>query len=254
MKKLIVFILLLNSSFLFSQLKMEGKVTDSLNKPLELANIILINSETNALESFAISDSNGEYKVALKKNSSYNLQVSYIGMASYSKLIKAQDSDISKDFILYENNELDAVELTYEMPVVVKGDTLVYDADSFKTGTERKLEDLLKNLPGVEVNDDGEIEVEGKVVTKVMVEGKEFFEGDSKIASKNIPSSAVDKVEILKNYAEVGQLSSVQNNQDNIAINIKLKKGKDKFWFGTVTAGAGDSDLEDLHLLQPKLF
>ena len=87
-----------------------------------------------------------------------------------------------------------------------------------------------------------------------MVEGKEFFEGDSKIASKNIPSSAVDKVEILKNYADVGQLSSVQNNQDNIAINIKLKKGKDKFWFGTVTAGAGDSPIEDLYLFQPKLF
>ena len=135
MKKFLVFTLLLNSSLLFSQLKMQGKVTDSLNKPLELANIILINSETNALESYAISDHDGEYKVSLKKNSSYNLQVSYIGMASYSKLIKTQDSDISKDFILYENNELDAVELTYVMPVVIKGDTLVYDADSFKTGT-----------------------------------------------------------------------------------------------------------------------
>jgi len=246
--------MLLNSSLISSQLKMEGKVTDSLNNPLELANIILINSETNALESFAISGPDGEYKVPLKRNSNYNLQVSYIGMASYSQLIKTQESDISKDFILYQNNELDAVELTYEMPVVVKGDTLVYDADSFKTGTERKLEDVLKNLPGVEVTDDGEIEVEGKAVTKVMVEGKDFFEGDSKIASKNIPSSAVDKVEILKNYAEVGQLSSVQNNQDNIAINIKLKKGKDKFWFGTVTAGAGDSPVEDLYLFQPKLF
>ena len=240
MKKFLVFILALNSSLLFSQLKMDGKVTDSLNKPLELANIILINSETNALESFAISDPNGEYKVAIKKNSSYNLQVSYIGMANYSQLIKTEESDISKDFILYENNVLDAVELTYEMPVVVKGDTLVYDADSFKTGTERKLEDVLKNLPGVEINDDGEIEVEGKAVTKLMVEGKDFFDGDSKIASQNIPSSAVDKVEILKNYAEIGQLSSVQNNQDNIAINIRLKKRKDKFWFGTVTAGAGD--------------
>ena len=260
MKKFLVFILVLNSSLLFSQLKMEGKVTDSLNKPLELANIILINSETNSLESFAISDPNGEYKVAIKKNSSYNLQVSYIGMANYSQLIKTEESDISKDFILYENNVLDAVELTYEMPVVVKGDTLVYDADSFKTGTERKLEDVLKNLPGVEINDDGEIEVEGKAVTKLMVEGKDFFDGDSKIASQNIPSNAVDKVEILKNYAEIGQLSSVQNNQDNIAINIRLKKGKDKFWFGTITAGAGETpnytqnqDL-DLHLFQPKLF
>ena len=87
----------------------------------------------------------------------------------------------------------------------------------------------MKNLPGVEINDDGEIEVEGKTVSKVMVEGKDFFDGDSKIASKNIPSSAVDKVQILKNYSEISQLSSVQNNQDNIAINIKLKKVKINF-------------------------
>tara|TARA_B100000795_G_scaffold127067_1_gene94732 strand:- start:73 stop:2502 length:2430 start_codon:yes stop_codon:yes gene_type:complete len=149
---------------------------------------------------------------------------------------------------------LDAVELTYEMPVTVSGDTLIYNADSFKTGTERKLEDVLKNLPGVEVNDDGQIEVEGKVVGKVMVEGKDFFDGDTKIAIKNIPSNAIDKVQILKNYSEVGQLSGVQNNQDNIAINIKLKEGKDKFWFGNITAGGGESTVENLYLFQPKLF
>ena len=152
------------------------------------------------------------------------------------------------------------------MPVKISGDTLIYNADSFNTGTERKLEDVLKNLPGVEVNDDGQIEVEGKVVGKVMVEGKDFFDGDTKIATKNIPSNAIDKVQILKNYSEVGQLSGVQNNQDNIAINIKLKKGKDKFWFGNVTAGVSaiegllnntsdtDVDNQSLYLFQPKLF
>ena len=169
-----------------------------------------------------MSDNQGDYKLSLKKNSKYNLQVSYIGMATFSQTLNTTDNDIVKNFSLRQDNQLDAVELTYEMPVVVSGDTLVYDADSFKTGTERKLEDVLKNLPGVEINDDGEIEVEGKAVTKVMVEGKDFFDGDSKIASKNIPSNAVDKVQILKNYAEVGQLSSVQNNQEYIAINIKF--------------------------------
>ncbi|MDA8847614.1 outer membrane beta-barrel family protein, partial [Flavobacteriaceae bacterium] len=145
-------------------------------------------------------------------------------------------------------------ELTYEMPVTISGDTLVYNADSFNTGTERKLEDVLKNLPGVEINDDGQIEVEGKVVTKLMVEGKDFFDGDTKLATKNIPSNAVDKVQVLKNYSEVGQLGGVTNNQDNIAINIKLKDGKKNFWFGNITVGAGDSEANDLYLAQPKLF
>ncbi|MCH1485314.1 MAG: carboxypeptidase regulatory-like domain-containing protein, partial [Flavobacteriaceae bacterium] len=260
MKKYLFLLFIFTNSVIFSQIKMTGKVTDSIGTPLELANVILINSESNSLETFAMSDDKGNYKLSLKKNTSYNLQVSYIGMSTFSQMLMTKDDDILKNFSLQSNNQLDAVELIYEMPVVISGDTLVYDADSFKTGTERKLEDVLKNLPGVEINDDGEIEVEGKAVTKVMVEGKDFFDGDSKIASKNIPSNAVDKVQILKNYAEVGQLSSVQNNQDNIAINIKLKKGKDKFWFGNILAGSGESpnytqnqDL-DLYIFQPKLF
>ena len=260
MKKNLFLLFIFTNSVIFSQIKMTGKVTDSIGTPLELANVILINSESNSLETFAMSDDEGNYKLSLKKNTSYNLQVSYIGMSTFSQMLMTKDDDIFKNFSLQSNNQLDAVELTYEMPVVISGDTLVYDADSFKTGTERKLEDVLKNLPGVEINDDGEIEVEGKAVTKVMVEGKDFFDGDSKIASKNIPSNAVDKVQILKNYAEVGQLSSVQNNQDNIAINIKLKKGKDKFWFGNILTGSGESpnytqnqDL-DLYIFQPKLF
>ncbi len=260
MKKHLFLLFIFTNSVIFSQIKMTGKVTDSIGTPLELANIILINSESNSLETFAMSDDKGNYKLSLKKNTSYNLQVSYIGMSTFSQMLITKDNDIFKNFSLQSNNQLDAVELTYEIPVLISGDTLVYDADSFKTGTERKLEDVLKNLPGVEINDDGEIEVEGKAVTKVMVEGKDFFDGDSKIASKNIPSNAVDKVQILKNYAEVGQLSSVQNNQDNIAINIKLKKGKDKFWFGNILAGSGESpnytqnqDL-DLYIFQPKLF
>ena len=266
MKKYLFSLLLAVSTTAFSQLKMEGIISDNQNNVLELANVILINSETNSLESFAITNEKGEYKLSMNKNTKYNLQVSYIGLESISEELITSESDINKDFTMSENNVLDEVELTYEMPVTVKGDTLIYNADSFKTGTERKLEDVLKNLPGVEVNDDGQIEVEGKVVGKVMVEGKDFFDGDTKIATKNIPSNAIDKVQILKNYSEVGQLSGVQNNQDNIAINIKLKKGKDKFWFGNITAGVSaiegllnnnsdaDVDNQSLYLFQPKLF
>src|SRR5690606_23730559 len=189
-----------------------------------------------------------------KENTTYTVQVSYVGMKTADETLETKDANITKDFVLKYDNTLDEVELIYEMPVTVSGDTLVYNADSFNTGTERKLEDVLKNLPGVEVNDDGEIEVEGKKVGKVMVEGKDFFDGDSKLATKNIPASAVDKVQVLKNFSEVGQLSGVTNNQDNIAINIKLKEGKTNFWFGDITGGGGFSNDDALYLLQPKLF
>jgi hypothetical protein len=87
-----------------------------------------------------------------------------------------------------------------------------------------------------------------------MVNGKDFFEGDTKIATKNIPSSTVDKIQVLRNYGDVGQLRSVRNNQDNVAINIKLKSGKERFWFGNITFGGGNAPEETLYLLQPKLF
>ena len=256
MKNLLVLLCLVVASNSFAQIKMQGIVKDSIGKPLELANIIAINQDTKALESYAITNDEGKYILSLGKNGKYSIQVSYIGLKSLSQAISTTEVDINKDFTLLPDNSLDAVELTYEMPVTIKGDTLIYNADSFKNGSERKLEDVLKKLPGVEINADGKIEVEGKEVNKLMVNGKDFFDGDTKLATKNIPSDAVDKVQVLRNYSEVGQLSGVQNNQDNVAINIKLKEGKENFWFGDVTAGGGSapSPNDELYLVQPKLF
>ena len=254
MKYYLTLLLLFFFGLSFSQVKLEGIIKDSLGNPLELANVIAINKATSALDSYGITNDKGRYRLDLKKNTTYSIQVSYIGMKSLTQALETGDSNATQNFMLQEDNALEEVELTYEMPVTISGDTLVYNADSFNKGTERKLEDVLENLPGVEINDDGQVEVEGKVVTKLMVEGKDFFDGDSKLATKNIPSNAVDKVQVLKNYSEVSQLGGVTNNQNNVAINIKLKEGKKNFWFGNVTAGAGDSDQETLYLAQPKLF
>ncbi|MGK0253953.1 MAG: hypothetical protein ACI9OE_001436 [Mariniflexile sp.] len=254
MKKLLFALLLLAVTTSFAQIKVQGVVKDSIGNLLELANVIAINQKTNGLESYAITNDKGKYSLTLGKNGDYKLQVSYIGLKTFEEILSTKEADIAKDFSLVSDNELDAVELTYEMPVTVRGDTLIYNADSFKNGSERKLEDVLKKLPGVEINADGQIEVEGKVVNKLMVDGKDFFDGDTKLATKNIPSNAVDKIQVLRNYSEVGQLSGVTNNQDNVAINIKLKEGKSNFWFGNVTAGGGASTDNELYLVQPKLF
>lgn len=242
------------NSFTFAQVRLQGVVSDSIATPLELANVIAINQETQKLDAYGITDPDGRYRLDLKNNAHYKIQVSYVGMKSAQEDLKTATETITKDFTLYYDNSLDEVELVYEMPVTIKGDTIVYNADSFTSGTERKLGDILDKLPGVEINDDGQIEVEGKAVGKVMVEGKDFFDGDSKLATQNIPANAVDKVEVLKNYAEIGQLKGVTNNQDNIAINIKLKQGKKNFWFGNITGGLGVTDNHSLYLAQPKLF
>lgn len=242
------------ASIVNAQIKFEGVVKDSLGGVLELANVIAINQETNGLESYGITNDQGKFKLELGKNGTYEIQISYVGMKMLKEVLATQENDIQKDYTMVSENQLDEVELIYEMPVTINGDTISYNADSFQNGSERKLEDVLEKLPGVEINEDGQIEVEGKVVNKLMVNGKDFFDGDTKLATKNIPSKAVDKIQVLRNYSEVGQLSSVSNNQDNFALNIKLKEGKENFWFGNITVGGGVAPNNELYILQPKLF
>jgi hypothetical protein len=254
MKNILCIALLLVSSVASAQIKFEGVVKDSLGATLELANVIAINQETKGLESYGITNDQGKFKLELGKNGSYEVQISYVGMKMLKEILVTKETDIVKNYTMVSENQLDEVELIYEMPVTISGDTISYNADSFQNGSERKLEDVLEKLPGVEINEDGQVEVEGKVVNKLMVNGKDFFDGDTKLATKNIPSKAVDKIQVLRNYSEVGQLRGVTNNQDNVALNIKLKEGKESFWFGDITAGAGVAPNNELYLLQPKLF
>ncbi|WGH74965.1 TonB-dependent receptor [Tenacibaculum tangerinum] len=237
-----------------AQITLKGVVKDSVGTPLEMANVIAINKATKKLDSYGFTDAKGNYKLNLTKNSIYSIKVSYIGLKTAEVNLETKEDNLLKDIVLEGDDSLEEVNITYKMPVTVKGDTIVYDADSFKSGTEKKLGDVLQKLPGVEVNDDGEIEVEGKTVKKVMVEGKDFFDGDSKLATKNIPANAVDKVQVLKNHSEVGQMSSVTDNEDNVVINVKLKEGKKNFWFGEVSAGMGMLMEDNRYLARPKLF
>jgi len=248
----ISFILFLTITISFGQIKIKGIVSDSLGIPLEAASIVAINKISNALEAYALTDEKGYYKLDVKESTSYKIQVSSLGLITINDIIETSKEDITKNYSLRADIILD--EVIVKLPIEVRGDTLIYNADSFKSGSERKLEDIIDKLPGVEINDSGQIEVEGKVVNKLMVNGKDFFDGDTKVGTKNIPSSAVDKIQVLRNYSEVGQLSGVRSSQDNFAINIKLKEGKESFWFGNVTAGAGDAPEDKLYLLQPKLF
>ncbi|MFT5752558.1 MAG: hypothetical protein ACI86L_002072, partial [Dokdonia sp.] len=237
-------------------IELRGVIKDSIGNPLEFANVIASNKAEGTLESYGITDGQGRYRLDLTSGNTYDLKISYLGLKSelVEFAVTEDAQDMTKDFVLKSDpNQLDDVELVYEMPVSIKGDTIVYNTDSFTNGNERKLGDVLKKLPGIEINDDGQIEVEGKVVSKVMIEGKDFFDGDTKLATQNIPADALKKVEVLKNYNEVSQMRGLGNDQDNIAINLRLKEGKKNFWFGELTAGAGDGE-KGRYLVKPKLF
>lgn len=233
----VFFCLFLNAQ----KITVSGKVTDTTNAPLELANVIALNKQTNTMASYGITDSEGRYQLRLETDSLYILKVSFLGYGTFEEEFRVT-SDFIKDISLQaEPNQLEGVELVEEFPITVSGDTITYNADSFTTGKEKKLENVLEELPGFEITDEGEVKVQGKKVEKVLVEGKEFFDGDTKMATKNIPANAVDKVQVLRDFNEIAPLDGVADN-DALALNIKLKDGNKNLWFGDITAGAGPQD------------
>jgi hypothetical protein len=246
----LILILTLNAFFVKAQtITITGKITDIQGKPLPFANVIA-DPKGNSLVSFAISDKDGGYKLDLETEESYRLTISYLGYIPQNLEVTAKE-DLVKNFMLRPSSEeLGEVTLNYTPPVVVKKDTITYRTDAFTTGEERKLRDILKKLPAVEVDRAGNVIVQGKKVTKILVEDKQFFTGDSKLAVNNIPADAVEKVQVLDNYSEVSFLKGLEDSNE-VAMNIKLKKDKKRFIFGDIEVGGG---IEDRYLLHPSLY
>lgn len=228
----------------------EGQILDSLNNPLELANVIAINKNTKGIVSHGVTDANGRYRLNLKKDSVYILRASYLGFETWNELFLAASNTVKNINLKISMNQLDGVTVVEEFPVTISGDTITYRTDAFTTGKEKKLENTLEKLPGFEIDEDGQVKVQGKSISKVLVEGKEFFGGDAKMAIKNIPANAVDKVQVLRDFNDIGPLSSV-NGRDDLALNITLKEGEKNLWFGDVLIGSGP---EDRYRAHPNLF
>lgn len=226
-----------------------GFVKDTANYALQGVAVFQLDVDLQTVKDYAVTNDEGKFEFDSSQDSFY-LKLSFIG---YHDLISPVfgSSDRTRTYILKENEALlKTAVIRQSIPVYMKGDTLVYEADHFKTGNERKLKDVLENMPGVEV-ENGIVKVEGKEVSKVTVEGKEFFDGDSKLAVENIPADAVDKIEVLKDYNEVGMMKGLGNDEDQVAINIRLKEGKKNFWFGDVSVSSGP---DKRYFANPNIF
>ena len=249
---LLVGILFFNLTNSFGQnIVLSGMVKDTTTAiPLPNANILAFPKNSDETTQFAISNEKGEYVLRLEKDVVYSIEVSYLG---YQKLVfeHTATQDETKDLALVPKaNDLEEVVLEYKIPIEVKEDTITYQTDAFVTGEERKLREVLKKLPGIEVDREGNVTAQGKKVTKVLVEDKTFFTGNSKLAVNNIPADAVDQVQVLDNYNKIGFLKGLQDS-DEVALNIKLKKDKKKFAFGDMEVGGG---IKDRYLVHPNLF
>lgn len=248
---LTTFLTLYSFSLLGQNTTLEGVVSDSLNNPIELANVMAFYKKDSTVASFGITDGSGRYKLILSQGEAYTLKSSFLGYTTWEGEITAKGDRMKKNLVLKEASKLlNEVEVTYEFPITVSGDTITYKTDQFTIGKERKLGDVLEALPGFEIDDNGDIKVQGKKVNKVLVEGKEFFDGDSKMATKNIPADAVDKIQLLRNYSDVSPMSGL-GNDENMAINVQLGEDHKNMWFGDVEVAAGP---DDRYLVHPNLF
>ncbi|MBG6110583.1 hypothetical protein H4V97_002310 [Flavobacterium sp. CG_23.5] len=241
----------------FSQSRtITGVVSEDTNKPLESANVIAKPLQENASLKFAIADNKGRYRLELDKEVKYEITVSYIGFVEEVFILDADAVLTSHDFKLKPTGEqLKEIVIKHEFkPIVIKKDTMTFNVKSFANGNERKMKEILEKLPGVEVDKNGGVTVQGKKVTKMLVEGKSFFGGGSKLAVENIPADALDKIEVIDHFNEVGFMKQVSDS-DELAMNVKLKADKKKFVFGDVEAGAevGNAD-NGFYLAHAALF
>jgi len=211
--------------------------------PVAFANVMAVDTVTKEMKGFTVTDVNGNFQLRLEKNTVYELKITFVGFKPISEYIRYdQKPEVPLMILMREAvNALDQVTVVAEMPVVMQGDTISYKADAFTKGDERKLEDVLEELPGFNIRDNGDIEVQGKRVEKVLVDGKEFFEGDTKLATKNIPADVIDRVQVLQNYNDVAPMQGLMDN-DRLAINIELKPDKKRIVFGDIEAGGGPEE------------
>ncbi|MEM6685779.1 MAG: outer membrane beta-barrel protein, partial [Bacteroidota bacterium] len=250
-KPLMTFLLLLcgmiSGTLSAQEFEIKGTIVDKIDQsPLESATIYLQTLKDSTLITYTISDKKGNFELAGRtKQKEANLFVSFTGFKSYQKKVTLDKSVITLPRIEMElaTDELDAVQLTaIKAPITVKKDTLEFNADSFKTRPDATVEDLIKQLPGVEVDSDGKIRVNGKEVNKILVNGKPFFSDDPKIATKNLTKEIVDKIQVTTTKSEAEEFTGKQGTSEEQTINIELKEDQNKGFFGRATVSGGTDE------------
>ncbi len=190
---------------------------------------------------YVLSDSEGKAVLQKVRKGTYILKAELLGYKAFEKEIEVADDMNLGTVKMNEDAEmLDAANVSaVGNPIIVKKDTIEYNASSFKTSDNDMLEDLLKKLPGVEVNSDGSITANGETITKITIDGKTFFLDDPQLASKNIPAKMVEKVKVVERKSEQARFTGIDDGQEETIIDLSVYKGMMNGWFGNVMAGGG---------------
>ena len=244
---LLLFLFVLISSVLLAQkFVVTGQVIDTLSNPIPSATVMLLNPRDSSLVNFGVSDARGVFEMKNVNGGNYLIKITFVGLAPFVKTFSTSNSpvvDVGRLKLAPINKQLDEVVIKGEKsPVTVKRDTIEFNAGSFKTKANANVEDLLKKLPGVEVETDGTVRAQGEQVQRVTVDGREFFGRDPKLATRNLPADAVDKVQVFDKKSDQAQFTGIEDGQREKTINLELKEEKRNGAFGKMTGGAGSND------------
>ena len=224
----------------------EGKVLNvDKNSPIDYASVVLLNSSDSSSAGFAFTEEDGKYLFKNIETGLYIVQVFHAGFSLETRNVEVKnESVIVPTILLKASSEMLSTALieAKAIPVIIRGDTLVYNPNAFKTKNNATVEDLLKKLPGVQVAKDGKVTTQGEQVIKVLVNGKEFFGNDPTKATQNIDAESLEKVEIIDKKSDDAEFSGVDDGTREKVINLVLKEDANKGYFGKLEVGGGTEE------------
>jgi len=227
----------------FAQHNIQGKVLDKQNEGgIEMATIRLLKASDSTLVQGCLTDEKGDFVLSKVKDGNYIVETRFLGYdRAYQNVAMAGKIIFLKNiFLEQESKNLKEVEVRgMTAQLAVKGDTIEYNPSAFKTPENAVVEDLLKKLPGVEVDASGNITVNGESIKQVRVDGKKFFTGDVQMATKNVPVSMVDKVQVVDQKSDIAKLTGFEDDNTERIINLTTKANRKKGLFGNIALGGG---------------
>ncbi|MBD5199358.1 MAG: outer membrane beta-barrel protein [Bacteroidales bacterium] len=239
---LLLFITLLLSATTLNAYNISGSVVDQTDEALPEAGVRILSAKDSTYVKGGAANMDGVFSITGLRAGKYIVEYTYVGYKRKLTNVEIKNASINVGKIVLEESSItlkEAVVTAVKTPITVKEDTIEFNADSYKTQPNAVIEDLLKRLPGVEVDSDGKITSNGKEVTKILVDGKEFFSDDPKVASKNLPVNMIDKLQVVDRKSDLARLTGVDDGEDETVINLTVKKGMKNGWFGTVEGGYG---------------
>lgn len=254
MHKIITLLLFLFATTAFGQnITLKGKITDDQNFPLESATVYLTSVQDSTIIDYTITGKSGNWELKTRKlTKPVFLKVSYIGLADHRQEIANIESD--KDFgtikLADKSTELNELVIENEIPPIrIKKDTLEFNAASFKVRPDANVKTLLKQLPGVEIDEEGKITVNGKEVNQILVNGKPFFDKDGKIALDNLPAEIINKVQVTDTKTKKEEATGKDAAGNNASINLTIDEDKNKGFFGRFLGGYGSDKRYESNVL-----